>query len=107
MAEAVDYMVVDHPHPLHVGVADRRANESEAPLPQVIAHGLRLWSCSWNLRHGASVALVGLATHEGPLVPGEASELQLDGHQSPGILDVDSVFQMAAAGQGVKEIAKS
>ncbi len=40
VAEALDQVVVDHADGLHEGVADRGADELEAPTLQVFAHGV-------------------------------------------------------------------
>ena len=56
VAEAVGGVVVDHPCRLHVGVADRRADELEAALQQGLAHGVglgRFWrGPAWGRRGG-------------------------------------------------------
>jgi len=41
-AEAVDGVVVHHPHRLHEGVADRGPHEAKAALHEILAHRLRL-----------------------------------------------------------------
>ena len=40
--EAVGHVIVDHPGRLHMRVANRRADELEAALFQVLAHGVGL-----------------------------------------------------------------
>jgi hypothetical protein len=38
--EAIDQVVIHHANRLHVSIADCTANELEAPLLQVLAHGV-------------------------------------------------------------------
>ena len=45
-AEAFDDMVVDHSRGLHVGIADRRADELKAALLEVLAERVRFWAGS-------------------------------------------------------------
>src|ERR1044071_8470990 len=78
MPEAVLRVVVHHAHGLHVRIADRRADELEAALQQVLAEGVRLRGFH---RHLASLEHDRLAADEAPDILVEAAEFLLHGEQ--------------------------
>ena len=73
-AETIDHVVVDHADRLHERVADRRADEPEAALRQVLAHRVRLRRPRRTCRSCASGS-TRLAADEAPEVRVEAAEL--------------------------------
>src|SRR5262245_5478874 len=78
MAEAGLRVVVGHADRLHVGVHDRRADELEAALQQVLAQRVRLRRLRGDL---ASLEDDRLAADEAPDVGVEAAEFLLHGEK--------------------------
>src|SRR5262245_48745070 len=70
--EAVDRVVVDQPARLHERVTDRRADEAEASLLQILAHRLRLSGLRGQLRELAPLVHERLAVDEAPEVVAQA-----------------------------------
>src|SRR6478752_2659824 len=74
MTEAVLCVIVGHPDRLHVGIADRRADELEAAAQQVLAQGVRFRGSGGDL---ASLENDRLAANEAPDIGVEAAEFLL------------------------------
>ena len=49
--ETLDRVVVDHPHSLHEGIADRAADEFEPTSLQIFAHDVRLQRFARHVSH--------------------------------------------------------
>src|SRR5688572_5385852 len=77
MPEAVDRVVVHHPHRLHERVADRRAHESEPAPLEILAQRIRLWRAGGDLAERTPAIHLRRPTHELPCVAIEAAELPL------------------------------
>ena len=77
-------MVVDHARRLHEGVADGRADEVEAALFQILAHGVRFGVCARHLLQRLPRVLLGLAADKLPDVGIKAAELAPEPPGRPG-----------------------
>src|SRR5438094_10601114 len=82
-AKAVDDVVVDEPRRLHERVADRRPDEAEAALLQVLAHRLRLSGRSRDIGELLPPIHQRLAVDEAPQVVAQALEFEY----APGVVD--------------------
>src|SRR3954469_21034603 len=80
-------MIVDHAGGLHVGVADGRAYEPEAPSLQVLVHRVGLRSARRNLADAAAPIDLRLAAHELPDVLVEGAEFLAHREEGPRIAD--------------------
>src|SRR3954471_24009287 len=80
-------MIVDHAGGLHVGVADGRAYEPEAPRLQVLAHRVGLRRARRNLADAAAPVDLRLAADELPDVLVEGAEFLAHREEGPGIAD--------------------
>src|SRR5437773_3446935 len=79
--EAADQVIVDHARGLHERVADRRADEAEAPPPQLRAHRVRLRRARRHVLHASPAIVNGLTVDEPPDVRVEAAKLALHGEK--------------------------
>src|SRR5262249_41623947 len=82
MTEAVHHVIVHHAGRLHVGVADRGADEREATLLQVLAHRVGLRGARGDQLHRLPRVAPGRAVDEAPDVLVEALELLLHFEES-------------------------
>src|SRR5919108_6508083 len=72
--ETIDEVIVDQAHRLHKGIANGRADESEAAPLQVFAQGVRFGGSSRNLLRRAPSILARSAVDEAPDIGVEAAE---------------------------------
>src|SRR5579871_544761 len=101
MPETIDQMVVDHPHGLHKGVADRAAHEREATPLQVLTHGVRFRGLGRDLPDRPPGVLLRLVANESPNVLVERAEVSLHGQERLGILGGGLDLQPVADDPGV------
>src|SRR5438132_9019333 len=87
MSKAVDQMVVDHAHGLHVRINDRRTDEGETTALQITAQGVGSSGASRDIPYGSPAVLDRAALDEAPLVSVEGSELFLKLEKRLGIPD--------------------
>ena len=87
MSKAVDEMVIDHAHGLHVRVDDRRTDEGEATALQIVADGVGLGAASGDIPYGSPAVLDRATVDEAPLVRVEAAELRLHVEERLGVPD--------------------
>src|SRR5438128_2881771 len=87
MSKAVDQMVVDHAHGLHVRINDRRTEEGETAALPIAAQGVGLSGASWDFPYGSPAVLDRAAVDEAPLVSVEGSELFLKAEKRLRVLD--------------------
>src|SRR5262245_60690724 len=99
VAEAVHDMVVHEAARLHERVADRRADEAEAALLQILAHRLRLWRLGGDLPDLAPAVHERLAVDEAPEVLAQALELEDAAGIVDGRLDLEPVADDAGIGE--------
>src|SRR6266508_4109975 len=85
--EARCYVVIDHTDGLHERVADRRSDEPEPSLLQVLAHGPRLRSLGWGVRQTPPRVLHRHLVDERPQVLGERPDIRPDRQHRPSIGD--------------------
>jgi hypothetical protein len=96
MPEAGAYMVVDHADSLHEGVADGRADEVEAELFEVLAHGVGFRGAGGELGHGSLAVLTGLPVHVAPEEGVEGTVLVDDVEGAAGVADGGFNFEPVA-----------
>src|SRR5262245_9117275 len=77
VSETIRHVVVDHSDRLHERIADRRSDEAEPTLPQILAHCIGLESSRRNAVEGFPPVLYWSPTHELPEVGVEAAKLLL------------------------------
>ena len=75
VARASDEMIIHHSRRLHEGVADRGANELEAALQEVAAHGVTFRRPGRDILHRPSTIHDGLSPNELPEIAVEAAKL--------------------------------
>src|SRR2546425_7482561 len=94
--EAIDGVVVHQTHRLHEGITDSRADEFEAALQQVLAHGVGLTGSGGDLPQIFPGIDLRLAADESPNIGIKAAELSLDFEEGLGVLDRGSNFELIA-----------
>jgi len=82
-----DGVVVDQADRLHEGIADRRADEREAPPLEVSAHRIGFLGSGGNLLQFLPFVHNGLAVYELPDVPIKGAKFLLDSKERLGVLD--------------------
>jgi glycerophosphoryl diester phosphodiesterase len=75
--EAINDMVIDHPSRLHKSVANRRPNELEAALSQILAHRIRFFGGVWNVAHALPCILHRCVIDELPNISVKAAKMPL------------------------------
>ena len=103
VAEAVDDVVVDQPGGLHERVADRRADEREAALPERLAERVRLRRERRDLLEASPRVLPRLAADEAPEESVEAAELRPQREVGAGIRDAPRDLEPIADDAGIGE----
>src|SRR5690349_7080323 len=78
ITETIDEMIVYHSNRLHVGIHDRRANETESPTLKVLAERIGFDRSRGNLSHDLPPVKLWLSVNETPAIGVEASKLFLD-----------------------------
>src|SRR3972149_2163610 len=87
VSEAVHAVVVDHPHRLHEGIADGRADEAELATQEVLAHRLGFRRARRDRPQRPPPVDPRTTPHELPEIGVQAAELLLDGQGRPGVGD--------------------
>ena len=103
MTEALDSMVIDHPHGLHEGVANGWPDEFKSALEQIFAHRLRLGRLGGDSAAGGSMVLEWLAVDKAPDVGVKTSEFLFHGEERLGILNGRGDLQSVAHDTGIRE----
>jgi len=106
VAGAGDEVVVHHAGRLHEGVADRRADEFEAALEQVLAHRVALRRARRDFGHSAAPIHDRAAADKGPEVAIERAELLLHGEKGLRVRDCGGDLQAVAHDTRVGEEAR-
>src|SRR6201987_4943754 len=78
ITETIDEVIVYHADRLHVGIHDRRTNETESATFKVLAKRIGLDRSRRNLSHDLPPVKLWLSVNEPPAIGIEASELFLD-----------------------------
>src|SRR6266436_2599712 len=95
ITETIDEMIVYHSNGLHVGIHDRRTNETESATLKVLAERIGLDRSRGNLPHDLPPVKLWLSVNETPAIGVEASKLFLDFEKRPCVahrgLDLHSV----------------
>src|SRR6185369_4747072 len=85
MSETTNEVVVHHAGGLHVRVNDRRADEAESSVLEVLAERIGLRRSCRNLSHRLPTIELWLTVDEAPTIRIEASKLLLDGQKRAGV----------------------
>ena len=96
-------MIVDHAGRLHEGVADCAADEAEAALLQVLAHGIRLRCRGRNLLQVFPSVLSWFAAHKAPDIAVETPEFPLRDEEHFRIVDRRLDLEAVADNAGILE----
>ena len=107
MPKAGDFVVVDHSDGLHKGIADGWADEPEAALFKIFAHGFGFGACDGEVTRGLAAVLDRTIADETPEVIGKGAELFLDGQYRSGVSHRRIHFQDIADNSGVQEQASN
>ena len=95
ITETIDEMIVYHSNGLHVGIHNRRTNETESATLKVLAERIGLDRSRGNLSHDLPSVKLWLSVNETPAIGVEASKLFLDFEKRPCVahrgLDLHSV----------------
>src|SRR5690348_2484410 len=102
-AEAIGCVVIDHARGLHEGVADGAADEAEAALLQIFAHGVRFGRSRGDSLQAIPRIDLWLAANELPNVLIEGAELFLYSEEGFGVADRGGNFQAIADDPGVAQ----
>src|ERR1051325_4729476 len=94
MPKAADEVVVDHSRRLHVRVTDRRADEGEAALLQILAERVGLGGAGGDFADALETIALWFAVDEAPDIAVEAAELLL--HLQEGARVADRRFDLHA-----------
>ena len=94
-------VIIHHANRLHIGIADRRADERKATLLECTTHGIGFGGCGGELRQGLELILNGLTLNEGPDIAIEGTELVLDIQESPRIFHRGMQFEPVADKAGI------
>src|SRR5580700_4734718 len=78
ITETIDEVIVYHSNGLHVGIHDRRTNETESATLKVLAERIGLDRSRGNLSHDLPAIKLWLSVNETPAIGVEASKLFLD-----------------------------
>ena len=103
VAEAMDEVVVDHADGLHEGVADRRADEFEAALFEVLAHGVRFGARGGDVFERFPVVADRRSINKLPEIGIERSEFLLDFKHGAGVGHGGLNFEPVADDAGILE----
>src|SRR5882762_4761575 len=68
ITETIDEVIVYHSNRLHVRINDRRADEAESPMLEILAECLGLRRSRWNLPRSPPVVQLGLPADKTPAV---------------------------------------
>ena len=95
ITETIDEMIVYHSNGLHVGIHDRRTNETESAMLEVLAEPIGFGRSCRDLSHDLPPVKPWLSVNETPAIGVEAAKLFLDFEKcacvAHGGLDLDSV----------------
>src|SRR6202166_1170778 len=95
ITETIDEVIVYHSNGLHVGIHDRRTNETESATLKVLAERVGCERSRRNLAHDLPSVKLWPSVNEAPAIGVEASELFLDFEKgarvAPGGLDLHAV----------------
>ena len=95
IAETIDEVIVYHSNCLHVGIHDRRTDETESATLKVLAKRIGFDRSRGNLSHDLPPVKLWLSVNETPAIGVEASKLFLDFEKRPCVahrgLDLHSV----------------
>ena len=75
ITETIDEMIVYHSNGLHVGIHDRRTNETESAKLKVLAERIGFDRSCGNLPHDLPPVKLWLSVNETPAIRVEASKL--------------------------------
>src|SRR5579864_1180669 len=78
ITKTIDEMIVHQSSRLQVRIRDRRPNEAESPLLEILAECVRFGRSRRNLSRSFPAVLFGLSADETPAVGVKAAELFLD-----------------------------
>ena len=78
ITETIDEMIVYHSNGLHVGIHDRRTNETESAMLEVLAERIGFDRSCRDLSHDLPPVKLWLSVNETPAIGVEAFELFLD-----------------------------
>src|SRR5436853_804543 len=101
MPEAADNMVVHHSCGLHEGIADGGTHKLESPLPEILAHCIRLARPSRDLLQRTPCIHLGFPTDKLPDIRVEATELVLNGEEGLGVLNGRSDLEPISHDAGI------
>src|SRR5712692_11422466 len=80
IAETIDQVIVYHSNRLHVCINDRRADEAESPVLEVLAECVGFGRSRWNLPRSLPVVTLGPPADKTPRSEEHTSELQSQFH---------------------------
>src|SRR6266446_1172112 len=78
ITETIGEVIVYHSNRLHVRINDRRADEAESPMLEILAECLGLRRSRWNLPRSLPVVQLGLPADKTPAVGVKTPELFAD-----------------------------
>src|SRR6267154_5414929 len=81
--ETIDDVIVHHSNRLHVGINDRRADEAESAVLEVLAECLGFGRSRWNLPRSLPAVKLGPPADKTPAVGVKVPELFLDFEECP------------------------